>query len=80
MRNHDYDKRSVIELFSGTPWEAEMLHSLLLDAGIQSFLGNNVLHSYMYNPIQASGVKVTILESDLYDARLILEDFTKTLR
>jgi hypothetical protein len=67
----------VIELFSGTLWEAEMVKSLLNDAGIGSFLRNNVVNTYMYNPIQAAGVKVMILESDLREAREILRDFTK---
>lgn len=71
------DNDKVIELFSGTLWEAEMIHSLLNNAGIQSFVKNNVVNSYLYNPIQASGVKVMVLESDLKEAEGILKDFTR---
>lgn len=71
------DNDKVIELFSGTLWEAEMIHSLLNNAGIQSFVKNNVVNSYLYNPIQASGVKVMVLESDLKEAQGILKDFTR---
>lgn len=67
------DNNPVVELFSGTLWEAEMIHSILENAGIQSFLKNNVVNSYLYNPIQASGVKVMILESDLQEARGIIK-------
>jgi len=43
----------IIELFSGTLWEAESIHSLLTDAGIQSFVRNTVVTSYLYDPCQA---------------------------
>lgn len=74
MNTNNTDNTKVIELFSGTLWEAEMIHSLLTDAGIQSFVKNNVVNTYLYNPIQASGVKVMILESDLLEAQGILKN------
>lgn len=77
MNTINPDNVQVIELFSGTLWEAEMIRSLLSDAGIQSFVKNNVVNSYLYNPIQASGVKVMILESDLMEAQGIVKDFNR---
>ena len=75
MNTDNQDSARVIELFSGTLWEAEMIRSLLADAGIQSFVKNDVVTSYLYDPIQASGVKVMILESDLTEARGIVKAF-----
>lgn len=73
MNTNNQDSLRVIELFSGTLWEAELIHSLLADAGIQSFLRNTAVTSYLYDPIQASGVKVMILETDLTEAQGLLE-------
>jgi hypothetical protein len=54
-----------------------MISSLLTDAGIESFVRNTMVTSYLYDPIRASGVKVMILESDLAEARGIVKAFTK---
>ncbi len=75
MNKINQDHTQVIELFSGTLWEAELIHSMLTDAGIQSFVRNTVATSYLYDPIQASGVKVMIMESDLTEARDIVKAF-----
>lgn len=53
MNKINQDNTRVIELFSGTLWEAESIHSLLTDAGIQSFVRNTVVTSYLYDPCQA---------------------------
>jgi len=76
MNKINQDNTRVIELFSGTLWEAELIHSLLTDAGIQSFVRNTVATSYLYDPIQASGVKVMILESDRTEAQGIVNAFS----
>jgi hypothetical protein len=67
----------VIEIYSGTPWEANLLQSLLKDAGIESFVKNDINSSYLYDPINASNVKVMILQSDLTDALAIVLDFSR---
>ena len=54
----DPGQDKVIELFSGTLWEAEMLRTMLADAGIECFVRNTSVTSYLYDPIQASGIKV----------------------
>lgn len=77
---HSEPDNPAIEIFSGTSWEAEMVHSLLEDAGIRSFLKNNVLGEYLYDPILASGVKVMVLESDLEAAREIVEMYYGNLK
>lgn len=59
----DNIKDKIIEVFSGTLWESEMVKSLLQDSEIESFLQNTNLNTYIYEPIQAAGVKVMILIS-----------------
>lgn len=68
-------KDCIIELYSGTLWEAEMIKGLLESAGIVSFVKNNVLQSYAIEPIRSEGVKVMISNNDLESARAIVEDF-----
>lgn len=68
---------AVVEIFSGTLWEAELVHSLLSDAGIESFVGNKAVSDYMLDPIRASAIKVMILDKDIREARLVIEQFTK---
>jgi hypothetical protein len=71
---------AVVEIFSGTSWEAEMVRSLLSDAGIASFLNNDVLGNYLIDPIMASGVKVMILESDLEEATGVVQYYYERMR
>ena len=68
----------IVEVFSGTTWEAEFIKSLLESAGIRSFLRNNVLASYLYDPIGAKGVKVMILDSDYLEAHEIVKGYFRS--
>lgn len=70
----------VVELFSGTLWEAEMIKSLLESAGIRSFLKNSVLNSYAYEPARAEGVSVMVLRSDYPEAKKVADDFEQNQR
>lgn len=73
------DKDIVIEIFSGTLWEAEMVKSLLRDAEIESFVKNSNLNTYIYEPIQASGVKVMILNSDFEKAKEVIDTYYRNM-
>ena len=75
----DIDKDIVIEIFSGTLWEAEMVKSLLQDAEIESFVKNSNLNTYIYEPIQASGVKVMILNSDSEKAKEVIGTYYRNM-
>jgi hypothetical protein len=75
----DNNKDKIIEVFSGTLWESEMVKSLLQDAEIESFLQNSNLNTYIYEPIQASGVKVMILSSDYEKAREIADNYFRNM-
>ncbi len=72
------DDYSIIEIYSGALWESEMVKSLLQAANINSFLKNNVLNSYAYEPIISEGVKVMISNSDIERATEIVDSFNKT--
>ena len=76
----DINKDSVIEIFSGTLWESELIKSLLQDSEIDSFLKNDVINSYIYEPIYASGVKVMISCSDLEKAKEIVDNYYRNLK
>jgi hypothetical protein len=71
----DKNKTKIIELFTGTLWEAEIVKSLLQDAEIESFLKNTVFNSYAFEPIKAEGVKVMISDFDYEKAKIIIDGF-----
>lgn len=68
-------KNKIIEVYSGTLWEANLLKSILESAGVDCFIKNSTLNTYAYKPIISEGAKVMILESDLKEAGKIIEDF-----
>ena len=76
----DRDKKHFVTVFSGTLWEAEMVKSLLLDAGIESFIKNATVTSYAYDPILSSGVMVVISENDLVAANEIVENYYQNMK
>ena len=71
---------AIIEIFSGTPWESEMISGLLLNSGIKSFLKNNVLNSYAIESTFPGGVKVMILESDFDRAKEIVDEYYRNMK
>jgi hypothetical protein len=75
--NIDNDK--MIEVFSGTLWEAEMVKSLLQNAEIESFIKNSNLNTFIYEPIQAAGVKVLILSGDSAKAKEVIDEYYRNM-
>jgi len=76
----DTDKDPVIEIFSGTLWEAEMITSLLNNFEVTSFQKNTLLNSNLYDPIYSSGVKVMILNSDFEKAKMIVDEYYRNMK
>lgn len=74
------DPDNIVEIFSGTLWESEMIKSLLQYSGIKSFTKNSVLNSYVYGPIYATGVKVMILFSGYEKAKEIVDNYYRNLK
>ncbi len=72
------NKERIIKIYSGTLWEAEMVKSLLQAANVDSFLKNTVLDSYAYEPIGSDGVHVMILESNVQEAKEVIDLYNRT--
>jgi len=66
---------TIIEIFSGTLWEAELIKSMLQAAQINSFLKNATLNTYLLDPILAENVKVMINGKDKSIAEQIVKEF-----
>lgn len=71
------DNDSIVEVFSGTSWEAELIKSLFEYEEIRCFLKNSVLNTYAYEPITSDGVKVMIFNSDYERASKIVATYFK---
>jgi hypothetical protein len=72
MENNE-DK--IVQIYSGTLWESEMITTLLNEEGIESFLKNSVLNTYAYDTSFSQEVKVMISESDCEKAKMIVENY-----
>ena len=67
----------IIEIYTGTLWESEMIKSLLKDAEIRSFIKNSILDSYAYDPIYSTSVKVMIMASDYKMAKEVVDSYCR---
>ncbi|BEH00283.1 DUF2007-related protein [Bacteroides sedimenti] len=71
------DKISLIEVFFGTPWEAELIKGLLESAGIDVALKNYGLVNFV--PTQSTdfgaggGISVLVFKDDYEIARQLIE-------
>lgn len=77
MKDQENKGGKIIEVFSGTVWEAGLMKSLFENAEIKSFLKNNVLNTYAYEPITSEGVKVMIFNTDRERALEIVATYFK---
>jgi hypothetical protein len=72
-----------VEVFSGTIWNAELLKSVLEDAGIMTFLfdeNTGTLAPWYTAGGGAGSVKVVVSSPDQEEARKIVEMFEQNLR
>jgi hypothetical protein len=79
----DTQKDEMIEIFSGTSWEAGMVKSMLEDAGIMVFLKDHImgtLNPWWTAPGGAGSVKVTISGLDYEKAKLIVDEYEKNVK
>lgn len=71
------DKISLVEVFFGTPWEAELIKGLLESAGIDVALKNYGLVNFV--PTQSTGfgagggISVLVFKDDYEIARQLIE-------
>ena len=57
----------IIDVYRGDLWECQLLESILLDAGIDCFLRNNV-HT-PYGPIASMAAAVIVMTKQEYETR-----------
>lgn len=68
----------LVEIFAGSPIDAEIVKSLLLDAEIEAFLKDENIGTIASWHVAAGGagaVKVIISSLDYDSAKLIVEDY-----
>ena len=69
-----------VEVFSGKIWETEMVKNLLENAGIQTFLQDEIIGSLypIVNPGSFGSVKVMVSNLDLEAAKEIVQEYEKS--
>jgi len=59
---------TLIEIYSGTPWQVGMVHSLLEDAGINTYMQDVIMgtmNPWWTAPGGAGAIKLMISENDI---------------
>lgn len=70
------DRSRLIEVFKGTPWEADLLKSMLENNGIHAATKDgNVVNVVL--PVTAIEVAVLVNESDYADAKKVVDQYLK---
>jgi hypothetical protein len=76
------EKKELVEVFDGTSWQAEMVKSLLKDAGIEAYIKDSImgmLNPWWTAPGGAGAVKVFVAEPDINEAKQIVAEYEKNL-
>ncbi len=71
-------KHEMIEIFSGTPWEAEMVKNQLGNEGIEAFVIDSMmgtLFPWQTAPGGVGSVRVTISTLDYEKAKVVVEEY-----
>lgn len=71
------DKSKLIEVYSGSLWEAEMVKSLLHESDIESAIKDGLLPNITL-PANAIAVAVLVNESDYEAAMQVVREYEKT--
>jgi hypothetical protein len=72
------EETKLVEVFSGTSWEAGIVKSLLENAEIQVYLKEEVrgtLAPWHVAPGGVAAVKVIVADSDLENAKQVVTDY-----
>jgi len=70
-----------VEVYSGTPWQAGMVKSLLEDSEIEAFMQDFImgtLNPWWTSPGGAGAVKVFVSVEDYDKAKIIVEEYIST--
>jgi hypothetical protein len=76
----DNNNDSVIEIFSGTLWECQMITSMLQDVEIETYLVNSVFSTYAFNPLIAENTKVVVSSNDRIKAQMVIDEYYHNLK
>jgi hypothetical protein len=68
------DENTLIEIFSGKDWQAEMVKNILENEGIESFLKDEIMGS-LYPPNAVGDTKVMISSLDYYKAKILVDKY-----
>jgi hypothetical protein len=73
------DELKPVVVFSGLPWEAQMIKNILENENIEAFLNNEILGTVapFYSSSGMGSVKVVISNLDYEKAKMIVEEFEK---
>lgn len=71
------DKSKLVKVYSGTPWEAELIRGLLASHHIQSMLKDGIVANVIF-PKTAVDIAVMVNESDYEAAMQILREREET--
>lgn len=69
---------TLIEIYSGSPWQVGMVRSLLEDAGINTYMQDVIMgtmNPWWTAPGGAGAIKLMISENDFEQARSIVEKY-----
>ena len=73
------DQIIPVEVFTGAPWQAEMVKNLLENEGIEAFLKDEIIGTR--SPwLGSTGVKVVVIKQDFNKAKLIVEEYERNFR
>jgi hypothetical protein len=70
----------LIEIYDGTLFQAQMVKNLLENAGIVSFLKDEIIGTRSLGWRPSGGVKVIVSDLDYVKARLIVDEYEKSQR
>jgi len=76
----DQDDRKPVVVYSGSPWEVELVRSLLENAEIEAYLQDENLGTmapFYTAPGGAGSVKVVVPSQDYEQARQVIEEFER---
>jgi len=71
---------TIVELYSGDLWECEILKTLLDDIEIDCFLSNDIRAAYGPLGSISQSVRIMIKDSDLANARDVVNKFLENRR
>lgn len=73
------DSSKSIEIFTGSIWDVRLVQSLLTDVGIESFVRDSSLGTFIMDPVKSTNCKVMVLEKDQDLAKQIVEEYYKNI-